>query len=316
MLAALAACGDDGGSSSDASSNGEDYPSGPIDVIAPADPGSGFDTTARAVSETLEQEELIDVPLPVTNRSGGLGVAALHAMVEQMEGDDSAIQIGSLNFNHSAATGAIKYDTEDVTMLAQLMVEHFAVVAAPDAAYDDLDGLFAAMEDAEDLAIGAQVEDAMAFGLLAQEAGLDPSAINFIAYEGGGEQTTALLNGDVQAALGGYGEFKPLLDAGELKGLAVLAEEPVEGVDLQTSVEQGYDVTIGNWRGVYGPPGMPEYAVDFWTETLEKMVATPTWDQIAERNLWTTEFRTGQELADYLAETQEAVDQGVEALEQ
>lgn len=300
-----------------ASSGAENYPSGAIEVVAPADPGSGFDSTARAIAEVLQKDKLVDAPLTVQNRPGGLGVTALNAMVQQNKGRDDVIQIGSLSVMYNKATGATEFGTEDVTMLAQLMVEPFAVVAGPDAPYNDLNGLFEEIKKSPSgFPVGAQLDDAMVFGLMAQEAGINPADINFIAYDGGGEQTTALLNGDVKAALATYSEFKPLLDADQLKGLAVVADKPVEGVDLPTSVEQGFDVTIANWRGVYGPPEMPDYAAEYWTGVLEEMVTTPAWTEIAERNQWTTDIKTGDELTTYLTSMQEEVDEGVKGIQQ
>lgn len=298
-------------------SSSQNYPNRPIEIIAPADPGSGFDSTARAVAEVLQKENLVNVPLTVQNRPGGIGVTALNAMVQQHAGRDDMLQIGSLSVNYNKATGATKFDTTDVTMLAQLMIENFAVVTTPDAPYNDLNGLFAEIKKSPaGFPIAAQLDDTMVFSLLAQQAGINPADLNFIAYDGGGEQTTALLNGDVKAALATYSEFKPLLDASQLKGLAIVAEEPVEGVDIPTSTSQGFNVSIANWRGVYGPPEMPDYAVTYWTDVLQKMVATPAWKQIAERNQWTTDLKTGDELTTYLTSIQEQVDAGVKGIQQ
>ena len=253
--------------------------------------------------------------MTVQNRPGGLGVTALNTMIQQSKGREDVIQIGSLSMMYNQATGATKFGTSDVTMLAQLMVENFAVVAAPDAPYNDLDGLFAEIKKSPSgFPVGAQLDDAMVFALLAQHAGINPADINFIAYDGGGEQTTALLNGDVKVGLAGYSEFKPMLDASQLKGLAIVADKPIEGVDIATSVDQGYDVTIANWRGVYGPPEMPDYAATYWTGVLEKMVATPTWKETAERNQWTTEFKSGDALKQYLTGMQEEVNKGVQGV--
>jgi putative tricarboxylic transport membrane protein len=315
VAVALAGC-NQGGSSG--GGNAQNYPrGGAIELIAPADPGSGFDSTARAVAEVLQKENLVKVPLTVQNRPGGLGVTALNALVEQNKGRDDVIQVGSLSVMYNKATSATQFGTNDVTMLAQLMVENFAVVTGHDAPFNDLAGLFAEIKKSpSDFPVAAQVDDAMVFGLLAKEAGINPADINFIAYDGGGEQTTALLNGDVKAALAGYSEFKPLLDASELKGLAIVAAEPVQGVDIRTSADQGFDVTIANWRGIYGPPEMPDYAVTYWTDVLKKMVETPAWAEIAKRNQWTTDFKTGAELTTYLSTMQGEVDAGVQGVRQ
>ncbi len=76
------------------------------------------------------------------------------------------------------------------------------------------------------------------------------------------------------------------------------------GLDAPTAREQGLDVTLSNWRGLYGPPQMPDVAVSYWQDALAAMVQTPTWKQSAQRNPFTTTFMVGDELQMFLADTQ------------
>ncbi len=73
------------------------------------------------------------------------------------------------------------------------------------------------------------------------------------------------------------------MKSGDLKALGVLAENRLPGLDAPTAREQGLDVTLSNWRGIYGPPDMPQAAVAYWQKALGEMVKSPTWKQIAER---------------------------------
>lgn len=93
----------------------------------------------------------------------------------------------------------------------------------------------------------------------------------------------------------------------------MLAEDPLPGLDVPTARQQGLDVTLSNWRGLYGPPNMPQYAVDFWQQALAKMVETPTWKQTAERSHFTTTFMVGDEFQAFLADTQADVRAALEA---
>ena len=45
----------------------------------------------------------------------------------------------------------------------------------------------------------------------------------------------------------------------------------------------GYDVTIANWRGFYGPPDMPEEAVTFWQDAIEELSTSEAWKATAEK---------------------------------
>lgn len=305
----LAACGGDGGGGGE----GGDFPSGPIKVIAPADPGSGWDLTARAVAQDLTKSGIVSTPLPVENRPGAVGTVFLAQMVEQNKGDDDIIAVTSLAMMVNTALGQTDYSYEDVTMLASLAAEHYVVVAAADSEFEDLgDVVDAIKEDPGSVPVGAATDDQFPFSLIVHEGDGDASKINYVAYEGGGEQSTALLTGDIKVAVAGYSEFAPLLEAGEVSGLAIVAPEAVEGVDMPTAKEQGFDVTIENWRGLYGPPDMPQEAVDFWTDALTQLVETDEWAATLEKNQWSPLFMTGEEFDTYLADSQKQVNTGME----
>jgi putative tricarboxylic transport membrane protein len=152
--------------------------------------------------------------------------------------------------------------------------------------------------------VGAAQDDEAPFDLLVSAAGGDPASIRYVTHEGGGDQATALRNGDISIAIGGVSEFISLIKSGGLAALGVLAENRLPGLDVPTAREQGLDVTLSNWRGLYGPPDMPQSAVAYWQDTLGKMVQSPTWKQIAEQSQFTTTFMTGDELQTFLSKTQ------------
>ncbi|MCZ4521530.1 tripartite tricarboxylate transporter substrate-binding protein [Rhodococcus ruber] len=161
--------------------------------------------------------------------------------------------------------------------------------------------------------VGAAHDDELPFSLLVSAAGGDPSAVRYVTQEGGREQIAALLGGEIDVAIGGVSEFVDRLASGDLEGIGVLADNRIPGFDVPTARELGFDVTLSNWRGLYGPPDMPVGAVDYWRAALGKMVDTPTWKQIAERSKFTTTFTIGEEFETFLAETQKDVETGLQA---
>jgi putative tricarboxylic transport membrane protein len=282
------------------------YPSGPVTMTAGANPGSGFDITIRSVVEVLEKDGIVKVPLPVQNKPGGSGADFLATMVEQFGGADDQVSVTSLAMMINELRGASKYGYDDVTMIARLVTEYFVVVTAPGTPYANLTDLVAAIENGPgQVAVGAANDDQAPFDLLVTAAGGDASAVTYVPFEGGGgDQVAALRNGDVDVAIGGVSEFVDLIESGELRALGVLAEKRLPGLDVPTAREQGLDVTLSNWRGLYGPPDMPAAAVSYWQSALGEMVGTPTWKQVAERNHFTTTFMTGDEFQSFLADTQ------------
>lgn len=245
LLATTTGCS--GGATGETS--GDDYPSGPITLTAPSDPGSGFDLSLRTVAEVAQKEGIVDAPLTVQNRPGGLTTTWEQALVNQHEGADDQVSIASLSTILLDVEGRSDYTLDDVTLLGSLMQENFAIVTSEDSPYEDLESVLSALEeDPSSVKVASQLEDTLAFALLAQEAGVDASDVTFVMYEGGGEQATAVMNGDVDIAVAGVSEFVGLMQSGDLEGLAVIGEDPVAGVDIPTSADLGYETEFANWR--------------------------------------------------------------------
>lgn len=283
----------------------EDYPSGPVTMTAGATPGSGFDITIRAVVGALETEKIVDVPLPVENRPGNIGADVLATMVEQYRGKDDQVSVTSLSMMMNELRGISTYGYDDVTMIARLMTEYYVVVTGPDSPLSTLADVMAAIRaDPAQVAVGAATDDQAPFDLLVSAAGGDPATIDYVPFEGGADQSAALINGDIDVAIAGVSEVIGLVTSGGVVALGVLSEDRLPGLAVPTAREQGLDVTLSNWRGLYGPPEMPEYAVTYWQKILGEMVESPTWKQEAQRNQFTTTFMIGDEFQTFLAETQ------------
>jgi putative tricarboxylic transport membrane protein len=282
-------------------------------MTAGATPGSGFDLTIRSVVEALQKEHIVDVPLPVQNRPGASGADFLATMVNEYRGDDDQISVTSLSMMMNQLRGVSKYGYQDVTMIARLMTEYFVIVTTPGSPFQNLNDVIGAIKaDPSRVTVGAAHDDEGPFDLLVSAAGGDPRSVTYVTEEGGGDQSAALVNGEISVAIGGVSEFIDQVKSGDLKALGVLAEQRLPGLDVPTAREQGLDVTLSNWRGIYGPPDMPDDAVAYWQKALGEMVETPTWKAIAERSQFATTFMIGDEFEAFLAETQADVKAALE----
>jgi putative tricarboxylic transport membrane protein len=286
-------------------SEGQRYPAGPVTMTAGANPGSGFDITIRSVVEALQAEHIVDVPLPVENRPGNSGADFLATMVEQYKGGQNQVSVTSLSMMMNELLGKSKYGYDDVTMIARVITEYYVVVTRHDSPYNSLGDVMSGITaDPKGVVVGAANDDQAPFDLLVAAAGGDAATINYVPFEGGGDQIKALEKGDISVAIGGVSEFVELLTSGTLQPLGVLSDERLPGLDVPTAREQGLDVTLSNWRGLYGPPDMPQNAVEYWQNALGEMVETPTWKRIAKDRQFTTTFMIGDEFHTFLQETQ------------
>ena len=253
----------------------------------------------------MQTEKLVDVPLPVANRPGKTGAGFLATMVEQNRGVDDQMSATFPSMMIDQIRGRSPYGYRDVTMIARLMTEYFVVVTRADSGFHDLGDVMSAIRsDPARVAVGAAGDDHAPFDLLVSAAGGDASSIHYVDHEGGADQSTALRDGEADVAISGVSEFIEPLQSREFRALGVLSQDRLPGLDAATAREQGLDVTLSNWRGIYGAPDMPAYAVDYWQRVLGEMVRTPTWRRIAERSHFTTTFMRGAEFGDFLSKTQ------------
>lgn len=146
---------------------------------------------------------------------------------------------------------------------------------------------------------------------LAEEIGAGPQELNIVAFSAGGDLMTQLLGGQVDVVSTGLSEALPQYEAGDVRLLAISAPERVEGPagDVPTWTEQGVDLVLDHWRGVFGPADMPAEAVTYWEKTFAQMVKSDAWAEAIERNQWTTLFRDSAEFGKVLEQEEQTSEQ-------
>lgn len=290
---------------------GSEYPRGNLGIMAPADPGGGWDSTARAMQRALEAE-VVDTSVEVYNVGGAGGTIGLAEFVDTHSGDDhqlmvmGLVMVGAIRTNDSAVT------LDDVTPIASLTAEQQAIVVPANSEYQTLEELVAAWQaDPTSVAWGggsAGGTDHILVGLLAQAAGVEPEGVNYVAHAGGGEAMAAILSGAVTAGVSSVSEFVDQVAAGELRWLGVSGEQPPAGVDAPTIVDSGFDVVLENWRGVVAAPGIDQAGRDAIVGMITDMRDSEAWQAELEANGWTDFFMAGDEFAGFLEEERERIE--------
>jgi putative tricarboxylic transport membrane protein len=144
--------------------------------------------------------------------------------------------------------------------------------------------------------------------LLAQEVGVDPTTVNYVPYDGGGELLAGILGGDVAFAATGVGEVTESAAAGDVRILAVTSEEAVEGVDAPTLTDEGVDLVFANWRGIVAAPGISDEDRQRFVDAIEQMHDSEAWQQVLEDQGWTDAFLTGDDFTTFLTEESDRVE--------
>jgi putative tricarboxylic transport membrane protein len=287
------------------------FPQRQLRIMAPANPGGGWDQTSRAVEEVLEAQQIAAQPVEVFNRGGAGGTIGLAELIAQSRGDGHTVMTMGLVMTGAILTNQSPVNLSQVTPLARLTTEYEAIAVGSGSKYQTLQQLIDDFKrDPRSIAWGggsAGGTDHILVGLIAQAAGVDPKGINYVAFSGGGELLPQVLGNQVAAGVSGYGEFKGQADAGAVRILAVSGEQRIAGVNAPTLKEAGVDVELTNWRGIVGPPGMPDNAKQAWTQMLTRMHDSAAWQEIMQKNNWADAFVTGDPYAQFLKQEDDRV---------
>lgn len=300
----LAGCGAKDASGSKTS--GADYPKKAMEFIAPGGAGGGWDLTIRTVSKVLQDTKLSPVPTPITNRPGGGGSVNL-AYMQEKEGSDGLISVYSSPLLLTNLNGTTELTYKDTTPLARLIADYAVFVVKADSEYKSINDVMDALKkDPKSVKIGGSSSvgsmDHIQFLMIAKAAGIDNiKDIDYISFQEG--VNTQLLGGHIDLLSTGLSEVKGLVESGDMRALAQTADHRVgTGVtaEIPTCMEEGIEGTFVNWRGLFGPPEMPEYAVEFWANTLDEMVNTTEWKEASERNGWDDAYQKADEFTAFL----------------
>ena len=285
------------------------YPDKSIEIIAPANPGGGWDTLARTVQVSLETEKLVSQPLSVTNKPGGGGGVGL-AFMSTQKGTDYTLVVYSPPLIINDINGTFEGRSyKDLTPLAKLITDYQVIIVKADSPFKTLEDLLNALRADPKSQKFAGVSspgsmDHVAFAKIAKAAKIDPKAMDYIAFAGGGEATTALLGGNVAFLSTGIGESVAQLEAGTVRALAITAPERLTSdllKNVPTVKESGYDVTYEIWRGIFGPADMSPEAKAYWEATIKKMVASPTWKAQLDKLNWRDAYANSADFTTFLA---------------
>lgn len=275
-----------------------------VTVTIPASPGGGWDNTARMTMQTLQKEKLISGGVQFVNKGGGVGIIGLTDFVRNNKGNDNAlmfmgvIMLSSIITNHSAIT------MDDVVPLARLTREYNAVAVPADSPIKTPADLIAALkQDPGAFAVGGSgvgTVDHLTMALIAKTQGIATKDLNFIAFSGG-EIVPALVGGKIKAAVSGVSELYPLAQAGRIRLIAVTSDERLPGIDVPTLKEKGIDVSVSNWRGVVGAPGMSDDARKEWVNRLDTMSKSPEWAALLEKQGMENAYLGGNAFSSFIA---------------
>lgn len=272
-----------------------------IKMMIPANPGGGWDTTGRALGKAMQDGGQAS-SVTYDNKGGAAGALGLAQFVNASKGDPNALMVMGAVMLGGMITGKPPVSLSQATPIARLTSEYNVFVLPANSQFKTMaDVVEQLKKDPGSVKWGGGSRGStehIAAAMIAQKVGVDPSKINYVAFRGGGEATAAILGGNVTVGGSGYSEFAEYIKAGKMKPIAVTSAKRLNNVP--TLKEQGIDVEIGNWRGVYGAPGINDAQKKALTELVLGALKTKSWKEALEKNDWTPAVLAGPDFAKFV----------------
>ena len=282
------------------------FPDRPVQVIAPWAAGGGVDTVARIFAEGFEKE--LGAPVAVVNRTGGGGLTG-HTFIATAPPDGYILGVASPEIAFYKPLGLGDFTPRNLDLFSRLSLIPAGVTVRADSPYKTLaDFLKAVKESPKGTFMGSGTGTGgswhIAAGGLLKAAGIEADRLRWVPSQGGAPALQDLAAGGLTVFTGSPIEAKPLLEAGKVRTIALMAEErPATFPDIATTKESGIDWTYQNWFALVGPKGIPQDRRQKLFEAAQRAMArsevqaamkargiTPVWDKPGEFDAYVQRF--------------------------
>jgi tripartite-type tricarboxylate transporter receptor subunit TctC len=235
-----------------------DYPSRPIELVVPFGAGGGTDILARVTAEAAKKHS--SQPITVVNRPGASGSIGLTEVVNARP-DGYKIAMITVEMAIIPHMGIAKFSPEaDFTPLVRLNADPVVLTVSATSPWKTIEEMVDAAKKSKDPLkfgnAGTGGVSHLAAVALAQKAG---TTFNHVPFQGNAPAVVALLGGHIDAVTASPSEVFSFVQSGKLRALAVLADQRLGGAFAQvpTMKERNIDLSVGTWRGLAAPKGLP-----------------------------------------------------------
>ena len=274
-------------------------------LLIPANPGGGWDSTGRALGQSLVAEGLAH-RVRYENLGGAAGTIGLAHFATQARGQPHALLIMGAVMLGGIITGKPPVGLDRVRPLARLTNESNVFVLPASSPLADMRELlqrFRAHPDSVRWGGGSRGStEHIAVHMLARALGVPAQRINYVPFRGGGEAAAAVLGGHVTVGGSGLSEFREHIVRGGMRAVALTSARRLPGWEgVPTLHELGLDVHIGNWRGVCAAGGLDPQQHQRLVSDLTQVLSSPSWRDALDRHGWQPEPLVGEAFETFVA---------------
>jgi len=242
----------------------DDYPTRPVRMIVPFAPGGASDTVGRIIEPAMA--DLLKQRVVVDNRGGAAGNIGVEIAVRASPDGYHFLlgNVGTMAINPVYYTKFPYRPLKDLVAITQVVDVPGCLVVHPSQPAKNVKELIAHLKaNPGKLNYGAPAPSSA--NALEMHMFLHATGTNAvqIAYKGGaGPAMIGLLGNEVQMMFVTFSSAVNFAKAGRVRMLGVISPKRNPALpEIPTMREQGLDMVVGSWQGLFVPVGTPQPVV-------------------------------------------------------
>lgn len=276
------------------------YPTKAVTFVVPFPPGGRSDLTARVVAQFLKAE--LGQPVVIVNKAGASGVLGAKE-VAKASPDGYTLGFFSTGFLATHYTVPTPTNVEEYDFVASINMDPAAVAVPAAKGWKRLEEMVDySKKNPGKLRVGTTpgTSSHIFAAAFARAAGLE---VLYVPYRGGGDRAPALAGGHIDADFDIVATLKSMAEAGKVRIMGIASDRRVDLYrEIPTMREQGVDLVISSWHGIFTPKGTPASVIATLSSALEKTSRNPQFLEQMGKSLLGVRYMNQQFFARFFAE--------------
>lgn len=262
------------------------YPERPIEMVVPFGEGSASDIFARKYAELLTTK--LPQPVQAINKKGGGGLIGMVYAAQQKNNGYTVLEITPSHVIADVLGTAPVKLMRDFEPLCRIQSDMYILGVQKNSKFKSFKEMveYGRQNELTFAGVSPGGLDDMTLAALADATNMK---IKFVPYKSGSEVKAAVLGGEVDIYLDKVISAINYIKDGSIRPMVVLSDKRIDEIDafkdVPTTVELGYNVTIGSWRGFVVKKGTPKEAKERLLKAIKEVYDSKEYQAFAEQTL-------------------------------
>jgi putative tricarboxylic transport membrane protein len=282
----------------------DDYPNKPISYVTHSSPAGGPAIYGQLLDKIMKEEKILSQPMVVVFKPGSGAGAALGYVFEKKGNPYVILAVTSSTLLGTPLREKLPYTYKSFTPICNFIADGSVLVVRKDSPLKTIDDLISeARKRPKQLTqAGASfgANDSLMGKAIQKVKGVQ---WEFISFPGDSEATLAVLSGNADFQFVNPYSIVEHVEAGNLRVLLNLAHSRYDAFkNVPTIKEAGLGDPITLYRGIAGPPDMPEYAVKKLEAAFKKATGSLQFKKYIDANMMQSLWLSSNEYGKFLDE--------------